>query len=440
MRILLILLMIQQWLVTTYAVASNDITLRLHGSNTIGAELAPELVKGWFSKQGYKNLTSRELAPQEMIISAVDRHGISKHVEIKSHGSGTAFKSLSRGIADIGMASRPVKEKENNRLKSFGDMQSFDTEFVIGLDGIAVIVNKNNSVSSLEKNVIRQIFSGKITKWQQVDSSMTGPIQVYARDNKSGTFDTFKSLVLGKKTQLASTAIRYESNAILSDDVSMDKNGIGFVGLPYVRNAKALAVAEQGTLAKKPKVFDIATEDYALARRLYMYVPKEMISESVNSFLNFCQSEEGQHIVDRTGFISQNLRAEKVVLNPGFPQEYLQITENGTRLSLNFRFRKGTTKLDNKSLRDVKRLVEYLAKPANSNKKVMLFGFADSSESLPVFSLDLSTYRVDWVSDLLIKNGIDPVRVRAYGDAIPVASNEDPGGRHKNRRVEVWLQ
>ena len=51
----------------------------------------------------------------------------------------------------------------------------------------------------------------------------------------------------------------------------------------------------------------------------------------------------------------------------------------------------------------------------------MLFCFSESSETMPVFSLDLSDYRADWVSDLLVRNGIDPVNVRGYGDANPVA-------------------
>ncbi len=106
----------------------------------------------------------------------------------------------------------------------------------------------------------------------------------------------------------------------------------------------------------------------------------------------------------------------------------------------NFRFKKGSFKLDNKSRRDVQRLADYVSRPENKSKKVMLFGFSESSETMPVFALDLSVYRADWVSELLVKNGIDPVRVRGYGDTIPVASNEDAGGRHKNRRVEVWLK
>jgi phosphate transport system substrate-binding protein len=313
-------------------------------------------------------------------------------------------------------------------------------EYVIGLDGIAVIVNQANPIDHLEKSIIRKIFSGEIRYWQQIDSNMSGPIHVYARDDKSGTYDTFKALVLGKKTPLVKSASRYESNAELSDDVAADASGIGFVGLPYVRRSKALAVAEQGTLPKIPEEFEVATEDYALARRLFMYAPDIHSSEQVKSFIDFCLSAAGQQVVDRTGFISQNLRAQPFELDDGFPEEYLSLTENSQRLSLNFRFRKGTTKLDNKAMRDVHRLVEYLSRDENRHRKVMLFGFAEASETLPVFALDLSTYRVDWVSDLLIQKGIDPVRVRAYGDAIPVASNEDAGGRHKNRRVEVWLE
>jgi len=68
-------------------------------------------------------------------------------------------------------------------------------------------------------------------------------------------------------------------------------------------------------------------------------------------------------------------------------------------------------------MRDIERLVKYLAIPQNRVKDVMFFGFAESSESIPVFSLDLSNYRVDWVSELLIQHGIKHVRVRSYGDA-----------------------
>jgi len=439
MRLLWKFMLLQLLALPVFA-AEDTMLMRLHGSNTVGAELAPALVKAWLYDQGYAQLQLRRMASEEVEISARDPRGLEVRVEIKSHGSSTGFQSLQQGLANIGMASRPIKQKENNRLKDYGDMTRRDAEFVIGLDGIAVIVNRNNPLQHLQKNIIKKIFSGEISNWNQLHQGMSGAIHVYARDNKSGTYDTFKALVLDKEHPLVSSAKRYESNARLSDDVARDPLGVGFVGLPYVRDAKAIAVAEQGTLPKTPHAFEVATEDYALARRLYMYVPDIHADKNLQSFIDFCLSEEGQQIVEHSGFISQNLQAHRIQLDKGYPQEYVDFAQEAERLSLNFRFRKGSTKLDNKALRDVHRLVEYLSRQENRERKVMLFGFAESSETLPVFSLDLSTYRVDWVSDLLIQNGIDPVRVRAYGDAIPVASNEDAGGRHKNRRVEVWLQ
>ncbi len=413
---------------------------RLHGSNTIGAKLAPALVRGWLQDNGFTQIHTLENNRQEVTIVSRNKAGERKVVEIKSHGSATSFDSLKRQAAEIGMSSRPIKKKENNTLKAFGEMTRQGVEFVIGLDGIAVIVHSKNPLMQLEKSVIRKIFSGEITRWKTIDKNLDGKIQVYARDNKSGTFDTFKALVMGKKTSLVKTALRYESNDKLSDDVANDRYAIGFVGLPSVRHAKSLGVAESGTEAKQPLKFDVATEDYALARRLFLYVPALNSSLHVKSFIDFSESAAGQTIVDENGFISQNLTLKSVKSDSRFPEEYLKLTQNSQRLSLNFRFKKGTTKPDNKAMRDIQRLVEFLSRKENKRKRIMLFGFAESSESHPAFSIDLSTYRVDWVADLLVHNGLDPVRVRAYGDAIPVASNEDAGGRHKNRRVEVWLR
>ncbi len=422
------------------AYANNAMLLRLHGSNTIGAKLGPELVKSWLLNEGYRDVQSNKSADEEMIISAINPFGDKKLVQIHSHGSSTAFTSLASGIADIGMSSRPIKSLEIDRLIGFGDMTEASSEHVIGLDGVVVIVNKQNPVDQLTKKTIRDIFSGKITHWNQINKKYKGKVHVYARDNNSGTYDTFKSLILDKKSPITKESDRYVSNKKLSNDVSNDPFGIGFVGLPYVDQSKALAIIEKGITPKIPESFDVATEDYALSRRLFMYVTNTTTNKNIKSFVDFALSQKGQNIVEKTGFISQNPRSQIVELHSGFPQEYLDLTRKSERLSMNFRFLKGTTTLDNKAMRDIQRLVTFIAKPENKTKKIMIFGFSESNEALPDFALDLSIYRVDWVSNLLVKNGIDPVRVRGYGDAIPIASNEDAGGRHKNRRVEVWLQ
>ena len=419
---------------------NENLLFRLHGSNTIGAQLGPELVKRWFKRQGYTNIRQTEINENEYQISAWNDQGDIREVEIKAHGSSTGFKSLLKGETDIAMSSRPIKQKEVGKLSELGDMLHSDSEYVVGMDGIAVIVNRFNPLNSMDKETVKKIFTGQVTRWEQINKNFKGRIQVYARDNKSGTYDTFKALVLGKKVPLIKGALRFESNAELSHQVSRSASAIGFVGLPYVNASKAIAIAEKGALAKQAKEFDVSTEDYALSRRLYMYVPDVKSNRNVESFINFSISDNGQDIVKSTGFVSQKLSAQNMTPDPRFPDEYLGFTAKGQRLSLNLRFKKGGTLLDNKANRDLHRLVSYMKAPENRKKKVMLFGFAENSESLPVFSLDLSIYRADYVSDLLVKNGVGPVRVRGYGSANPVASSEDAGGRHKNRRVEVWIK
>jgi len=420
--------------------ANETMLLRLHGSNTIGVKLGPELVKSWLLSEGYKDIKSHQLKDEERVISAINKFGDKKLVQIYSHGSSSAFTALKKGAADIGMSSRPIKGLEKNMLGNFGDMTRAATEYVIGLDGVAVIVSKKNSIQQLTQKTIKKIFTGEITHWKQINKKYKGKIQVYARNNKSGTYDTFKSLVLGSHLPLIKSAKRYVSNDKLSNDVAKDLLGIGFIGLPYINDSKALAIVEKGIAPKPPQSFDVATEDYALSRRLYMYAPNMESNRNIQSFIEYSLSIIGQDVVEKSGFISQNPHSQTVELHPDFPKEYLDFTHKSERLSMNFRFQKGTTSLDNKAMRDIKRLVDYIAKPENKSKKVMLFGFSESSEAMPVFALDLSIYRVDWVSTLLSKNGIDSIRVRGYGDVIPVASNENSGGRHKNRRVEVWVQ
>src|SRR5690606_979959 len=122
---------------------------------------------------------------------------------------------------------------------------------------------------------IAQIFSGKITHWDQVGGGQ-GRIRLYARDSNSGTWETFRDLVLSpKRLELHPEARRFESNADLSHTVSSDINAIGFVGLASVAQAKALAVSSGDSRAMLPSKAQVATEDYPLSRRLYLYISPE---------------------------------------------------------------------------------------------------------------------------------------------------------------------
>lgn len=79
-------------------------------------------------------------------------------IEIQASDSTTGMKLAMEGTCDIGMASRELKESELKKLKPT----------VIAMDGIVVIVNKENPVSNLTSDQIKGIFKGEITSWNEV--------------------------------------------------------------------------------------------------------------------------------------------------------------------------------------------------------------------------------------------------------------------------------
>lgn len=416
--------------------------MHLQGSNTIGAHLGPQLVEAWMAHQGYQDIRTEVSDDEESRVIATANDGSDHQVTISAHGSGTAFTGLHEGNVDVGMASRPIKQKELALLHSQGAYDTPRAEHVIGLDGLAVIVHPDNPVGSLTVTQVRDIFAGHLRNWSQL-GGVDGPIHLYARDHKSGTYDTFRSIVLGKTVPLHASAKRYESNDQLSDDVANDPHGIGFTGLPSVRRAKVLAIGDNGTQPITPDSFSIATEDYLLARRLYLYLNPNTTNPLAQEFVEFVHTQHGQRVVAASGFVSQSIDVNVPVMmaDETAPPEYRRFVDGAYRVSVNFRFREGRALiLDNKAMRDIERLVDYLEHHPQAKRNVMLFGFSDNNETMPFHSVELSVNRADIIADQLLRNDVAPIRVRGFGSSLPLAANDTELGRRKNRRVEVWIK
>lgn len=414
-------------------------TLTIHGSNTIGAKLAPALISGYLQSLGAKNIRQQESGENESQITATFAPNAGNNankavINIAAHGSGTGFKGLKSGTADIAAASRPAKQKEVDSLSQMTELNSLGSEHIVGIDGLAIIIHPKNPINQLDVEQIAAIFSGQITNWSELGGAF-GEINLYARDNKSGTWDSFKRMVLGKRP-LDSRALRFESNDQLSDKVSNDRRGIGFVGLPSVRDSKLIAVSDGDGKALTPNQLTISTEDYALSRRLYFYTDDDPKNEHVKPFIQYLQSKEGQKIVADNGFISQNIEVVKPTNFSSLPSGFQKIAGDGQRLTVNFRFKKGSAKLDNRAMRDIQRLVDFSNN--NPDKKIVLIGFGDPKKSQER-SLLLSKLRAMAVRRELVRLGVYPKYNYGYGEELPVASNEREAGRVKNRRVEVWL-
>jgi phosphate transport system substrate-binding protein len=378
-------------------------------------------------------------------------------VDLRSHGSGTSFPALLSGAAEIGASSRPVKPEE---LKSLNDAGRSVQPHVLALDGLLVLVSPSNPISELSLDEIAKIFSGQITDWLQLGRA-PGPINLYARDNKSGTFDTFDTLVLKPaNAKLAASAKRLESSAELSDSVARDPDGIGFVGFAYLRNAKALAIRSVCGMSSAPTQFNVKTEEYPLARRLYYYTTDKTNSPIAKSFLDFAISDSAQKIVSGTGFIDQTAdslsfseQADRIALALKAPPEDFDIVSmkqlialirGAKRLSITYRFEKNSGELELRAKQDVQRLARLLKNGELRGKELLLIGFADSTGPFAANAV-ISLARASAIRDALIKaagGAADPAKliVKAYGELMPVDCNTTEEGKTKNRRVEIWVK
>lgn len=443
------------------AVPSSPSSISISGSNTIGNQLMPNLIAAYADATNTKltKVVKGDALDLDFHMSGQDGHdaGI---IALHRHGSATAFVDLEKKISQIGMASRPIKDDEVQKLAAagLGDFRRPGSEHVLGLDGLLVLVSPENPVISLPTLTIAKIFAGQITDWSQVGQP-AGKIDVYAPTPESGTFDTFDNLVLKpNKLELTPTAKRTPNHAEQSDWVAHDPKGIGFTGIAYQRNTKALNVVSTCGLIAPPSTFSIKTEEYPLSRRLYLYTSGEPQDSVARGLLAFSLSPDAQPIIKQSDFIDQipetasfdsqssriafGLNAAPENFDANLMNTFTSDVKSAQRLSVTFRFQSGSYQLDNKALADAKRLVDLLKTDAYKDKSFLLAGFADTKGTFGV-NQALSLHRAKAVLAVMKANGFSKheikIAAKGYSELAPVSCNDTEDGRQLNRRVEVWI-
>jgi phosphate transport system substrate-binding protein len=245
-------------------------TIVIKGSDTLGAKLVPQLAEQF--KSTHPGTT----------------------FDIAAEGSATGFAALIDKTAAIGMASRPAKPEEIANGKAKGvDMK----ETTVAYDGIAVIVNTANSIKSLTKKQVEQIFTGEVTDWSAVGGS-GGKISVYTRNTSSGTYAEFKELAM-KKRDYALDSQKLAGNEQIAQEVSKNPNGVGYVGLAYTKAGGIKIVPIDGASPSKESVL---AKNYPYARPTFYYTNGDPTG-AVKEFIDFTVGPEGQKIVEQVGFV-----------------------------------------------------------------------------------------------------------------------------------------
>lgn len=223
-------------------------------------------------------------------------------VQVTGGGSGVGIAALIDGTTDIANSSRPIKDEEKEDCEA---KEVDPIEFVVAMDGVSVIVHRDNPVESLTLAQIKDIYTGKTKNW----SELGGPdatIICYGRQSSSGTYVYFKEHVMEGDDYRADTQ-ELAGNSILCDSVARDIRGIAYAGVGYAAqrdDVKILRVmAEEGADAVKPTDETVANGTYPISRYLYNYTNGK--PEGVTkAYLEFALSDGGQRIVEEVEYVA----------------------------------------------------------------------------------------------------------------------------------------
>ena len=212
-------------------------------------------------------------------------------ITISGTGSGDGIKGAGEGTYQIGMSSRELTPAE---------IGSGLDPLVIAIDGIAVIINRSVPISGLTMAQIKDIYTGKVTRWEQLGAASggkTGGIAVVSREPGSGTRGAFQELVKFQDGELVANAIIFDGTGAIKSAIAGNADAIGYISLGSVDNTiKSLSVG--GVSATNDNV---KSGSYKIARPFILITKKgATIHPAAKAFLDWTMSDAGQTIVKRS--------------------------------------------------------------------------------------------------------------------------------------------
>jgi phosphate transport system substrate-binding protein len=218
-------------------------------------------------------------------------------VTVTGGGTGAGITAAGEGRAEIAMASREIKNSERTTYNG-----NVFQQFMIGYDGICIVVSKpiyDAGVKAITKDQLKNIYRGTITNW----SELNGPnedIYVIAREDGSGTRDTFNELIMGSTAaETPGVSSVAQGSAEVKTAVTGSDRAIGYVGFSYAESEDIGVLKYEGV---DPSVENIKVGSYPLTRHLYFYTFGQP-TLCAQRFIDFVLSTAGQNIADENGFI-----------------------------------------------------------------------------------------------------------------------------------------
>jgi len=227
-------------------------------------------------------------------------------VTVGVSGTGGGFKKFCAGELDITGASRPIKGSEADECKAKG-IEYVQVE--VARDALTVVVNRSNPLTNITTDQLKKMWEpaaeGKITKWNQIDSSWpNAPLALYGPGTDSGTFDFFTATIVGEEGASRTDYTASEDDNVLVLGVSRNANALGYFGMAYyLENQDTLKALSVNGVAPTPANVEDGTYK-PLSRPIYIYVKKSSLTGNpqVRSFVEFVLNN-APDIVPEVGYV-----------------------------------------------------------------------------------------------------------------------------------------
>ena len=260
--------------------ASEDTT-----GDTTAEDTATEL-SGTVSTDGSTSMEEVIGALGEQFMA--DNSGVT--VTYNPTGSGSGIEAVKNGSCDIGLSSRALKDEEK---------ESGLTETTVALDGIAIIVNAENTVTDLSIDQIAQIHTGAVTDWSELGGN-AGAIAVIGRETGSGTRDGFESITGTEDAWVLAQEL--SSTGAVIEAVRTTPGAIGYASLSAVEGQEGITVLTVDGVA--PSEATVLDGSYAI-QRPFVFVTKTdgQLSDVAQAFFEFATSTAANDLIAAAGAV-----------------------------------------------------------------------------------------------------------------------------------------
>jgi phosphate transport system substrate-binding protein len=222
---------------------------------------------------------------------------------IEGGGSQKGLDLLSNNMIDIAMVSRELSEKEKEKY-------SFIT---LGYDGLAIIVHKENPIQNISTNQLRDIYSGKIESWEQIDSKIKNEIVVISKMIGRGTLDIFEQYIKLQNPQTINKKYNYPHITKKAWDAGANndsmvwvggiRDSIGFVSYGSIKEFDSydLPIKILSLDLIKPTNETIQNKKYPIVRELNLVYQKS--NTKVANFIKMLQNTKVDEMIEKHHFI-----------------------------------------------------------------------------------------------------------------------------------------